>query len=1290
MSYNNRFGYSPYFHQSSGQDARGQESYQNSETGTSQYQNQDYQSLSYQSNQHQTPYRPTVTSTDRSTSYITSRDGDLSTGGQAQGKKGNHDYSTSRPPVDTTALGNLAYASSLSHESRSPLTPSDNPSLQQIINFNRSRTNQTYSSHPTYDPGTVNGYQQQQPGSYRATSSSEDQTRARSNSQFHQTSNINSPNRIQSEKPQLSYQNTLDDRRSSQPYYFQAPRPSSGQSHYVSSSRPNNPASHSPLTQPYQPVNSINGNSNNSIQSMASQQHARPLQQPHTLNQNALQSNSQPRELNGWKHEIQPTTQPAALGRSSNSQSPQPSQREPQQGSTTDNQTPTTVDPSQVFNHYEYQRRQAAAAAAVAAKQTKEAKQATEARQTAEAAAALKYVSNASVQKNNAAEPSKEVEMAAEMRMMIEKMREYKSKDPSLFSQIWEQAQPPGSELPNPPPSAQNTTPTPKPSEPGQLPSSSPTLSQNIPTEKLSDLGKFPALRRPRGGLNPRVSKKAGSSVTGNKQQNSQSQNKSASSPPLNSNTVAQSPNIISNTNQRYTDNKSPNPETIYVSGVGPSVDNLIQPSPAPDPDVASTPSQLSRPVSTISPATIPGRTSWPEDRKWDLAIAARNTLECLPINHGKSITPEEIHSFLGQNPSYEGLCRQIESRGFVIDRGYLARALLKAVPNLNPQARAPVDGLKRAPTIDQSRSISMTQVTAPIKPLNVQWTDQKRKPSAQETRPALPPTKQEMARKRTIAEIVDLSQLSDDDILPPKFQKLPNERGTPGYPSPPPQKQDQIFSQVPFNPNLPTLAQPRYTPNALKSTSTSLPFTPQQLELLHLEDIVKPLNKRDILKRLKYNPKTIVMDVLVAAGRHPHMSPLNHHLEFLRKNFRHVTVTSDLTTFRWDLVDPGGPQVPPTPLPVHTAVEVDGNEADDEGMMEFSDSRDQTRLGVVNGVESAESNAVNPSVAGAWQPLKFVGSHRRKTLPPVLNSNTTPSDTRRRGRPPGAKNKYSRKSDSSVNTTIQVSVPSRPRVDTTPARPSGLRNMVTPLVPSDGIAVMVPSPSPSKPYQGSQQPARAAASTKRSSQPSAPIHRVYKCHWKDCPAELHNLETLRKHVRRHRDAFDDPPYPCLWEGCRAGRTMNGEEPRPLEFQTDASWNEHLNGQHIEHYAWLLGDGPHTPRSSDTEASDCLSDSKGRQMTPVVGGSGGSGDSPDPLPLLSKRRAYHKTHGHITEREKAEAFLAAIEARRRNFGPGMDKNGVGLVTKQKNALLSDEPSPLRKVGQGDLNDQKNV
>lgn len=56
------------------------------------------------------------------------------------------------------------------------------------------------------------------------------------------------------------------------------------------------------------------------------------------------------------------------------------------------------------------------------------------------------------------------------------------------------------------------------------------------------------------------------------------------------------------------------------------------------------------------------------------------------------------------------------------------------------------------------------------------------------------------------------------------------------------------------------------------------------------------------------WNINTIARDILIAAGKHPAERPLNYHLRQLAQNFRSVTAGSDLSTFRWDLVDPGDP----------------------------------------------------------------------------------------------------------------------------------------------------------------------------------------------------------------------------------------------------------------------------------------------------------------------------------------------------------------------------------------------
>ena len=90
------------------------------------------------------------------------------------------------------------------------------------------------------------------------------------------------------------------------------------------------------------------------------------------------------------------------------------------------------------------------------------------------------------------------------------------------------------------------------------------------------------------------------------------------------------------------------------------------------------------------------------------------------------------------------------------------------------------------------------------------------------------------------------------------------------------------------------------------KSGSVGPIHKPPGRDALRQKDIVRPIHKRrDALRRSKYNPETIARDVLLAMGIHPNMDPLNAHLDILRKKFRAVNLESNVSTFRWDLVDP-------------------------------------------------------------------------------------------------------------------------------------------------------------------------------------------------------------------------------------------------------------------------------------------------------------------------------------------------------------------------------------------------
>ncbi|KAJ5758915.1 hypothetical protein N7520_006071 [Penicillium odoratum] len=69
--------------------------------------------------------------------------------------------------------------------------------------------------------------------------------------------------------------------------------------------------------------------------------------------------------------------------------------------------------------------------------------------------------------------------------------------------------------------------------------------------------------------------------------------------------------------------------------------------------------------------------------------------------------------------------------------------------------------------------------------------------------------------------------------------------------------------------------------------------------------NLIKPLNDEDVAIKVTYDPTTIARDILVAANQHPTEKALNHHLMCLRRNLPEVKFSSDLATFRWDIVDP-------------------------------------------------------------------------------------------------------------------------------------------------------------------------------------------------------------------------------------------------------------------------------------------------------------------------------------------------------------------------------------------------
>lgn len=358
-----------------------------------------------------------------------------------------------------------------------------------------------------------------------------------------------------------------------------------------------------------------------------------------------------------------------------------------------------------------------------------------------------------------------------------------------------------------------------------------------------------------------------------------------------------------------------------------------------------------------------------------------------------------------------------------------------------------------------------------------------------------VPLTKKELAKKRSFAELVDLTQeVSDeeDQRMKTKLDMIQN------------------LNDAPLNQSLfmPASGEKRKYKkrhggsadrSGLSSAGgtedegldlTQFKYAKSQHDLLQSKIIVSPMNKKnDALRRSTYNPKTIARDILVSAGKHSTMAPLNHHLEILRKKFTHVDYSSDLGTFRWDLVDPDGPEAPSTePL---RGSGVRAQKKDDDGMVSMRQHQDTVlaievedlKEGSMDFVQNSHEEAVisspliisslphksprgRPPGSGkrfrngfrpkprSHEPTQFSPHFRSisqfSSRPQEADSGSLRSRKKHR-----SDSKSRPKTESLENQSTTVSARFMPS-NTTPLRPSGLRNIVT---PSHGIAVVIESP---------------------------------------------------------------------------------------------------------------------------------------------------------------------------------------------------------------------------------------
>lgn len=891
------------------------------------------------------------------------------------------------------------------------------------------------------------------------------------------------------------------------------------------------------------------------------------------------------------------------------------------------NQGAITVDPSAVYDPWpEYQRKQEAMQAQKAAEDRKaeearmeEERKEEERRRQEEEEITRQATASKSNQKARNPEPvshgdaSTEVaptaeSMEAEIRALMAKMREFNSKDPAMLARIWEEER--RAKAPKSPTIATAPVPAPAP-------------AQAVPANALRT-------------ANQRRKVSAAKEV----------------------------------------------PAAVLAKPATPIV---TQHPPRPTAPHARKPKRAS------------GNTIWPADKRMTLATAAANHLN--KENPLSPMQPSQFLAMLDSNPSYIELCEQLESIGLKVDRAAFAKELLHAVPDVNGASRAKTTNGPSKGVVGESVPVAPPAVmrreigtpATPVAPYSaavpspaLAYPDSRdsHTPSAPTPAPVAemisihkpelkrPANKEEAARKRDFSDLIDLTQAddADDDLEPlPKRPRSTFNFTPTGYDA----SDHMDLDDTPLTSNFPIPARAAPQP-VVHQTAAPPPPPPALLQA----PLVEPIKPRSALRRNSYDIKTIARDVLLACGRHPEARQLNQHLEALRSTLGwSVQMDSDLSTLKWDIIDPGEPPQGYFKDSVQGLAEDADDEDDDEG--DGDGRRAQGSLHSSTGTGHFRTQAP-PPLAEAVNPFKRRGRPRSSFGPDQTTTPSTPKRSpstmsasasaplsdgvgytafkvtqydangnvvpKKRGRPVGWRKAIHGSSQTqaiTVNPNQDDNTGSRP-LEFKPTQPSTLRNGN----PGSNEPIRIDSRSPSAPNQNR-------------------YYQSFKCRWEGCKAELHNLDTLKKHVNKvHRSAINKHGFiECHWADCAS------ERPKPMAFTTIALWQSHLEHAHFSPLSWEMGDGPASGVSDATDSEAYLSDAHGRRVTPKL--------TPRPeylersrvnTPVDTSDPARPRGRGRPKDeldKEAREVQQRMVALKKRIGGPGMDRGGATLVNEKR-------------------------
>ena len=325
----------------------------------------------------------------------------------------------------------------------------------------------------------------------------------------------------------------------------------------------------------------------------------------------------------------------------------------------------------------------------------------------------------------------------------------------------------------------------------------------------------------------------------------------------------------------------------------------------------------------------------------------------------------------------------------------------------------------------------------------------------------------------------------------------------------------------------------PYFEVNSIEEVSNSYQQIIANNLLSNFDRIVLPFDTSVARRRSKYDPKTIARDILISTGRHPTELPLNRHLIPL-KDFPAVDNKSDLSTFRWDIVDPGGDEVGSLK----------------EELTERAAAA-KMAAGSIRGPIPTRGNSF-----GIKTKPRDPSGLRNETIdiehddamdvddegnPPPQAIGASKEGAQISGRRPGREAKNS-----------------APTYTTIPA--AGLRKL------QHDAGRRYCEDSQQKPSESEEKP---------------PAEYVkFACKWEKCDHVLINLATLRRHIfimhGKHDDVVTQGKV-CMWHGCGNEDYSAENDATPGTYCDNLKlFKQHMVDTHLKSVAFLYGDGAKT------------------------------------------------------------------------------------------------------------------